>query len=250
MKKVITFVILSIVLICCRKKTEQIDIFEKLKNNTFSLSSKSDTDTLYIEFKDSTYRFFQNNNVERTWRISNFNNSSLLTIEREINDLLIIPIEYIDENNFEGLIISEKDYKIKLNKRKVNWSNDLLYGTWIEEKYIESYLDSIPYPPIPPPIPDGFSKSDFIWTPCYEFTENLVKYKSGFFIHESKIDINNTTEFITMNLELSFGTSEKLWRIKTLNDSIIIINKSIKNEAGLRLIDSIIENIKLIKIQN
>ena len=65
---------------------------------------------------------------------------------------------------------------------------------------------------------------------------------------KSKIDVSNSAELITMNLRSDYNKVEELWKIKKLNDSIMIINRTIeKKNKKFSFLTTTEENIKLIK---
>ncbi|WP_152971502.1 hypothetical protein [Lacinutrix algicola] len=104
------------------------------------MTSIGEKDTLTVEFKDSTYTIFEYSDRNLPWRIASFDNNDILVFDRQV-----IAIKQTDKNIFKGLLISEKDYKVTLEKRKTNWNKELLNGIWIEEKNYDLYLnDSLP----------------------------------------------------------------------------------------------------------
>ena len=230
-------------LFSCQKKIERIDIANELRGNTFNMTSIGEKDTLTIEFKDSTYTVFEYSDKNLPWRIANFDNNDFLVFDRRV-----IAIKQKDKNNFIGLLIAEEDYEVIFEKRKTQWNKELLNGIWIEEKNYDLYLnDSLPKPP-PPPAPPGIFESDFQYPPFYEIKGDTISATYYYHVSKSKIDVSNSTEFITMKLRSDYDRLEELWKIKKLNDSIMIIDRTIEKEnKKFSFLTTTEENIKLIK---
>ena len=79
-----------------------------------------------------------------------------------------------------------------------------------------------------------------------------MKLKAILFLHhiftKSGIDISNSTEFLTLELQSDLDKVEKLWKIKKLTDSIMIIDRTIEKEnKKFSFLTTTEENIKLIK---
>ncbi|WP_303316419.1 hypothetical protein Q4Q34_06330 [Flavivirga abyssicola] len=121
--------LLILMLFSCQKNVERVDIADELRGNTFNMTSIGEKDTLTIEFKDSTYTIFEYSDRNLPWRITSFENNDLLVFDGQV-----IAIKQIDKNTLKGLLISEKNYEVTLEKRQVQWNKELLNGIWIEEK--------------------------------------------------------------------------------------------------------------------
>ncbi len=238
-----TIILLQILtLFSCQKNVGRIDIANELRGNTYDMTSIGEKDTLTVEFKDSTYTVFEYSDKNLPWRIASFDNNDFLVFDRRV-----IAIQQKDKNSFKGLLIADKDYEIVFEKRKTQWNSELLNGIWIEEKnYYLRLNDTIPKPP-PPPIP-GISESDYKYPPSYEIKDDSIIASYDYQISKSKIGISNLTEFITMKLRSDNNKIEELWKIKTLNDSIMIIDRTIEKEnKKFNFFTTTEKNIKLIK---
>ncbi|WP_339697770.1 hypothetical protein [uncultured Marixanthomonas sp.] len=234
MNKPTIFLLLILMIVSCKKDTEYQNPKIELKGKTFNLIAESEIDTLIFDFNDSTYTIYQYSDRNLPYRIANFNESDFLVLNSRI-----IAIKKIDDDYYEGLYIGEKDTEIELMKRKLKWDKKLIYGTWIEEKYIGT--DSTDFPP--PPI--GYPRYD--WPPNYKITENQIEL--DFYTKEkSEIEINNSFELLTMNLRHSLKLGvENEWRIKSLTDSLMVIDRIIIKNDNSMLKTNIEKNIKLIK---
>ncbi|MFC7357090.1 hypothetical protein ACFQO1_05285 [Jejudonia soesokkakensis] len=243
MNKPTIFLLLILTLFSCQKNVERIDISNTLRGNTFVMTSIGEKDTLTIDFKDSTYTVFEYSDKNLPWRIASFENNDLLVFDRRV-----IAIKQIDKNTLKGLLISEKDYEITLEKSKIQWNKELLNGIWIEEKNYDLFFnDSIVKPP-PPPAPPGISESDFQYPPFYEIKGDTISASYFYQVSKSGIDISNSTEFLTLELQSDLDKVEKLWKIKKLTDSIMIIDRTIEKEnKKFSYLTITEENIKLIK---
>jgi len=227
MNKPTIILLLILTMFSCQKSVERIDIANELRGNTFDMTSIGEKDTLTVEFKDSTYTVFEYSDRNLPWRIASFDNNDILVFDRQV-----IAIKQTDKNIFKGLFISEKDYEVTLEKRKTHWNKELLNGIWIEEKNYDLYLnDSLPKSP-PPPAPPGISESDFQYPPFYEINGDSISAIYYYQISKSNINISDSAEFITMKLRSNFDKVEKLWKIKKLNDSIMIIDRTIEKDAN------------------
>ncbi|MDT0622028.1 hypothetical protein [Croceitalea vernalis] len=243
MNKPTIILFLTLILFSCKEKIERIDIANELRGNTFNMTSIGERDTLTIEFKDSTFTVFEYSDRNLPWRIASFENNTLLVF-----DSRVIAIEQIDKNTLKGLLISEKDYEVILEKRQVRWNKELLNGIWIEEKNYDLFFnDSIVKPPLPP-APPGVSESDFQYPPFYEIKGDTISASYFYQVSKSGIDINNTTEFLNLELPSDLDKVEKLWKIKKITDSIMIIDRVIEKEKEkFSFLTTTEENIKLIK---
>ncbi len=234
MNKPTIILLLILTLSSCQKNIERIDIANELRGNTFNMTSIGEKDTLTIEFKDSTYTVFEYNDRNLPWRIATFDNKDFLVF-----DSRVMAIKQNDNKSIDGLLISEKDYDIRLEKRKPKWDKESILGTWVEEKYVGT--DSTDFPP--PPIENIKSN----WPPSYTITKNKILF-DFYQIRESEIEISNSGEFLTMDLKnpILYGVTENLWQIKFVSDSLMIVDKLItefqhssqqkKELGGFRLI--------------
>lgn len=240
MNKQIIILLLILTLFSCQKNIERIDIANTLRGNTFVMTSIGEKDTLTIDFKDSTYTVFENSDKNLPWRIASFENNDLLVFDGRV-----IAIKQIDKNTLKGLLISEKDYEITLEKSRIQWNRKLLNGIWIEEKnYDLPSNDSI----IKPPPPQGISENNFQYPPFYEIKGDTISASYFYQVSKSVIDISNSTEFLTLELQSDLDRIEKLWKIKKLTDSLMIIDRTIqKGNKEFSLLTTTEENIKLIK---
>ncbi|ETN96877.1 hypothetical protein [Zhouia amylolytica] len=182
------------------------------------MTSIGEKDTLTIEFKDSTFTVFEYNDRDLPWRIATFDNKDFLVFD---NRIMAIKQNNID--NYVGLLISEKDYDIRLEKRKPKWDKELIFGTWVEEKYFNTDPINI----LPPPPPPNTEENDFEFPPYYVITKDTIYSNFYYKKSKSKIDISNLGEFISLNLNSKFDDKETNWRIKSLNDSIMILDRTI-----------------------
>jgi hypothetical protein len=237
------FYLFILTLFSCQNK-KRINIANELRGNTFNFILIGEKDSMTIEFKDSTCTIFDNNNLNYQWRIVSFDNQDFLVVDKRV-----IAIKQKDKNSFKGLLISEEDYEIIIERRFNKWNKELLNGIWIEEKYYELYFnDSLPKPPPPMPAPPGISESDFQYPPFYEIIGDTILATYYYHVTKSKMSVNNTTEFLTMSLFSDYDRVEELWKIKELNDSILIVDRTVKNLKS-SLLTTTEENIKLIKKQ-
>lgn len=241
--KILTIIFLLVLtLFSCQKNIEQNDIANELRGNTFNMTSIGQKDTITIEFKDSTYTVFEYDDRNLPWRIATCDNNDLLVIDKRV-----IALKQEDKGILKGLLISEKDYRITLEKRKTHWNKDLLNGVWIEEMYneINDVNDKFPKPPPPEP---GVSESDFQYPPFYEINEDTITAHYYYQISKSHIDISNTVESINMKLRSNTDKVEEMWKIKKLNDSVMIIDRTIEKEnKKFSFLKTTEDNIKLIK---
>ncbi len=217
------------------QRNEKLKINESLlRGKTFNLIEKSKNDTLTFEFKDSTYYVFEFGDGNIPWRISHYDSSNFLVLDNRV-----IGIKQVKENQFECTYIGLSESDFVMIKKDSPWNKDKLYGEWIEEKYFGTKLSDLP------PAPNSLMDSVTDWPPYYKITESSITnnlYKKT----TSELEINNSNEFLLMKLmnPLTDG-NEYSWRIKKLNDSIMIIDRERQ-----KYFDSYADmeyNIKLIK---
>ncbi len=231
--------LLFLAIISCQKATERIDIASELRGNTFIMYSIGEKDTLTIEFKDSTYTAFEYSDRNLPWRMATFDNNKLLVFDNRV-----IAIKQTEKDEFKGLLITEKDYEVVLKKRKRKWNKAQLNGVWIEEQNYDLFFNDsveIPPPPAPSPIDEG---KEFQYPPFYEIKLDTISARYYYQISKSKMEISNSIEFITMKLHSDDNKVEELWKIRSLNDSLMIIDRKIEKDNYLISTE---ENIKLIK---
>jgi len=208
----------------------------KLSGKTFNLTSPSDKETAILELRDSTGLFLYDHS-EFKWDIITYENSYILNFDffgGESN----MGIKQINDSMFICKPLKVNSEEITFTIRKPRWKKSDIYGKWIEEKDIILIKDSI----TPPPYSIHLHESGFKWPPYYEINSEFIRniYLSK---HKSRIKINNTNEFLTLKLYNNYGKSESFWYIKELNDSIMIVDKKIK-EVSSSMWE---ENIKYIK---
>jgi hypothetical protein len=248
MNKRTIILLLILVTISCDKKTETRIDKRELQNKTFSIHFESEQDTIFYEFKDSTHQEYSNRwQGKIPWRITRYENANFLVLDDRV-----IGIKKANESNFSCRYIGSYENDFEMIERKPKWDKELLTGTWVEKNLFDYYTnDSIPKPPpIPkPPAPPGFSESDFHNLPHYKINADSIYLDYEYQKSKSKIQINNTGEFITMNLRnysLGYKAQENFWRIKYLTDSIMIIDK-ISYDLLHSKHDKTLTNIKMIK---
>ncbi|MDC3388798.1 hypothetical protein OAX11_04750, partial [Flavobacteriaceae bacterium] len=236
MRIIYLLIIILLTFSCTKKKITVYDFKNKLKGNTFSLTSSIDKETVILELKDTTGLFLYDHS-EFKWDLVKFEDSFILNFVfsgRESN----IGIKQINDSTFLCKQLKANAEEITFTIKKPQWKKSDIYGKWIEEKDYSLIKDSIP----PPPLPLHLYESDFKWPPYYEINSDHISniYLSR---HKSKIKINNTNEFLTLKLSDNYGNSESFWFIKELNDSVMIVDKKIKKESSSMWV----ENIKYIK---
>lgn len=237
MNKPTIFLLLILTIVSCGKNPESIIDKSDFQNKTFSVHSESEQDSLFIEFQDSTHQIFGSLwQGKIPWRISNYENANFLVLDNRV-----IGIKKISEDKFDCTYIGLNDNSFEMTERNPIWTKEQIYGTWIEEKYIGT--DSTDFPP-PPIQPDN---EKWNWPPSYTIDRNKIRL-DFYDQFESEIEINNSNEFIVMDLNntVGLGIREIFWRIKYLSDSIMIVDKRIddllKSHGEKKY-----NNIKLIK---
>ena len=236
MNKQTIILLLILTIVSCGKRTELPINESQFRNKTFSLFSESEKDTLTIEFQDSTHQIFELHQKNIPWRISNYGNSNFLVLDNRV-----IGIKNSGVGKFECTYIGLTDNTFTIIEKTPKWKKNELYGIWIEEKYVGTDSTDFPPPPLPP------EKIKLNWPPSYTISETKIKLDL-YGQYESKIEINNSGEFIQMDLSNSvgFGMRENLWQIKFLSDSLMIIDKSVDDMLESHG-EKKLTNIKLIK---
>jgi hypothetical protein len=243
MNKSIIYILLITIFASCEQKPKHVDISDGLKWKTFDIIAESEKDTLIIDFNDSTYLIHDYRNKKLPFRISTFDDSNYLVLGEGF-DRGIMAIKKNGTDFYKGLFIGEQDFKVKMVRRKPNWNKEMLYGKWTEEYYLKFSKEQIP-PPVPP-IPTSKYQLTDEWPPYYQIENDKITL-SFYQISESAAQINNSAEFITMDLYKSMFGFEQKWRIKDLNDSVMIINRLMKSDGEFDSMNKYSEDIKLIK---
>jgi hypothetical protein len=208
--------ILVLCLFSCKSEQESRVNLEQIKGRSFDIIAESISDTMSVEFNDSTYNVIGSNSRPLPYRIARYKKSDFLILQNGI-----LAISKINENDFEGIFISEKDYKIKLLERKPKWNKKALLGKWYLKKYYNKKKNEIPPPPF------GQNEDKAPWPPYYEISEDSIQLNL-YEISASAIQVNQTAEYINMQLTNSILGTEDQWRIKKLTDSMMIINRKIR----------------------
>ncbi len=223
-----TIILLLILTIVSCEKTTELSITEnQFQNKTFSLYAESEKDTMYIEFQDTTCQIYGNLwRGKIPWRISHYENENLLIL-----DYKVIGIKKSIQQDFDCTYFeSTSDNFFKMVERKSKWNPESLYGTWINKKHEKQYdysiNDSVQKPPTP--LPTEETGIDYQWPPLYEITKDSIKLLSAYSINKSELEINNTSEFLLMDLtnENQSG-KEYQWKIEKLTDDLMIVEKKI-----------------------
>jgi len=236
MNKLKLFFLLIFINISCQKK--EIDFKNELIGRTFNVINHENF-PLDFEFKDSIYNSYQFNKASDYYRIEKYKDTAYLILGT--NPCLINKSE---KESYDYLVISRR-FKdtFKLKERESKWVEKNIYGFWVEEKYASLLTNSTkPPPPLPPP--PGVSESDFQWPPYYRIAKDSISSYYGYQISTSKFEINNTNEFISMNMKTGSKVQELFWRIKSIEDSIMIIDRASRDNS-ISIGNAF--NIKLIK---
>jgi hypothetical protein len=237
MNKPIIFLILILIIFSCNINRENRIDKSYFQNKTFSIHSKSEQDTLFIVFQDSTYQTFGDLwQGKAPWKISNYENLDFLVLESNV-----IGIKKLSENKLKCTYIGLNNNNFEMTERNADWSKEQIYGTWIEEKYLGT--DSTDFPPTPiEPENDNWN-----WPPSYTIDKDKIQI-DFYNQNVSDIEINNSNEFIEMQLNniAGLGIKENFWRIKYLSDSIMIIDKKVQDLIKINR-EKNYNNIKLIK---
>lgn len=233
MNKLLIFSFLILILNSCENRKELNVLEVDLIGKTFNVKLPKENETEIIEFKDSTYLFFDEN-YTNTWKLSYYENIPFLDFGRTV-----VGIKKVNDSVLRFYRIGFPEDSITLTTRKAKWKKEQLYGTWIEEKYFGA--DSTDFPPHP------IDNVKYNWPPNYQISEDKIKL-NFYNKFESEIEINNTAEFIQMDLKnnIGFGIKEEQWQIKFLSDSIMIVDKIIYTNLLSHGEKKVIE-VKLIK---
>lgn len=200
------------------------------------MTSPSEKDTFQIEFKDSVYHLFEYDKKPLSYSITSYKEDNILILE---NGFLMLT--ELDEQTYDGVLITDKAYPISLEEKTKPWTKEMLLGKWYLADYYNTKVEDLP------PWPLQFDQDNLDWPPYYILSEKSIAlqfYKRN----ESEIDVNSNVEYINMDLIHPIDGTEYKWKIKTLNDSLMIINKKILNPRHkFEFESSFSEDIILIK---
>jgi hypothetical protein len=243
-EKILLYFLLLTAFVSCDKSLTSDKVENMLRSNTFITTLKGSSVSHTIDFQDSTYAVFENENRELTWEVISQDNKVYLggsSGPLEIYD--------VDINSIKGRVITNDSLEIILTKQDVVNDKEKLYGTWVEEIYSHSMKNDNPPPP-PPPGPEGCSDDDYQFPPIYEIRENNISVRFDCFTNNSDVLIFNSVCCIMMKLDRSYAKkTDTLWEIINVNDSILTINRSSRPSYGSSefFYD---ENVRFIKIEN
>lgn len=231
-------VVFIFLIFSCSNKSNQKVTERTFKNKTFISYFESEKDSLIIEFTDSTYQYIDHGKVKRSWHVTNYNNSTFLVLDK-----IAIGIEQLNDSTLKCFNVSYEDAEFEMRLRKPKWNKEQLYGKWVDEKY-HNQPESF-FPPIPPPYPEnGYS-----WPPFYEISESKI-VSDHYFINESEFNINSSNEFMVMTLKSHIVGKEIKWKIKSVTDSTMVINRFVeKANQKFEHLNTYSEDIKLITIK-
>jgi hypothetical protein len=231
MNKSTIILLLILTTFSCRKEFQSEIDRNQLQNKTFSLLLENKQDTFFIEFQDTTYQIFGISwEGKIPWRLSRYENIDFLVLDGKA-----IGIERNNENNFECTHIGLSDNKFTLVERKPKWDEKLIFGTWVKKKNNEVFdslfndnstnqqLES---------KSQAFSEKKIKRIAYYEIDKDSIKLFDANSINKSEIEINNSSEFILMNLENNeLLGKEWEWKIKKLDTEFMIVEKRV-SELG------------------
>jgi len=218
MNKPTTILLLILTILSCQEKKELNHISHELKGKTFDAINVRYKYPLAYDFQDSTYRVYGIDTKKRPFKTLKTTDSINVFLDSEKSKVT----KSLD-NQYDYLIVINNIDSLKLKQRKAQWKSEMIYGNWIESKPNVTETDSLP---------------------IYSITENQINYNHLSKKLKSEIDINDTFEFINMNLIQSKKRSEINWRIISVTDSTMLIDKTF-NDNDLRITTHY--NIKLEK---
>ena len=116
------------------------------------------------------------------------------------------------DDSYDYLIIGNKNKdSLKLRKREQKWKTEEIYGEWIENNDKKQYSDSLS---------------------SYLINDNKIVFLNNNKV-KSKFRLNNTLELMNMNLRHSQTRSEIYWRIKSLNENEMKIERTYSNDSAI-----------------
>lgn len=222
----------------CNNDSKHLITENTFKNKTFVSYYESEKDSLIVEFTDSTYQYLNFSKERRNWRITYYDNSTFLILDR-----IAIGIKQLNDSTFKCFNVSYNDVEFEMRLRKPKWKKEKIYGKWVEDIHRGKTEDF--FPPFPVPYP----KEDYSWPPFYEISENKI-VSNYYLVNESKYEINNSNEYLFMCLNNYKKGEELEWRIKVVTDSTLIISRMIDRTYQDYDSNEFSEDIKLIRIDN
>jgi hypothetical protein len=216
LKYIISFMIVTF--ISCNKIDEKVDE-NQIKNRTFLFYGNSEIEPFYIEFKDSTFYYIDNEGnepKEMPWKFVDYDNSNFILFNNNVFGIKKDSIEkYILKN------ISTNEQSFKILEQKPKWKKSILYGEWFDKKYNSIDMENIPIP-LPTLNTENNKK---IWPPKFIIKKDTIYYEFLNFRSKSKYKISNSNNFILLKLEtvISFNNNHFLWEIYEVNDSLLKI---------------------------
>ncbi|WP_452597599.1 hypothetical protein [Pontimicrobium sp. MEBiC01747] len=239
MNKIITLLIVLLLFFSCKKSNFE----NELRGNTYNLISKEEKDTLIIEFKDSICIAYMYEKEALSWKVEKLKNNDFLILGDKI-----IAITGESKNGYKGLFMGKRNHEILIEKRETKFNRELLKGIWVEEAHYDLFLNDSIIKPLPPPPPLEALESEFQYPPFYEIKEDSIFSNYHYKISKSYINVSNSSELIAMKLRNNYKDTELLWKIKILNDSVMLIDRTVdKRDKKFSVVRTVENNIKLIK---
>ncbi|MFI2743339.1 hypothetical protein ACG2LH_11400 [Zhouia sp. PK063] len=222
----------------CENKPKLINK-SQFQNKTFNAIMTTEKDTMVFAFKDSTYEVYDGLWGEHTWGISHYNHLNLLVLNE-----VILGINNYDDGIYHGTLIGDKDREVNLVERKMPWKKSFVLGNWTKKSNKSQLYDSIRQLPVPPPS-EKFSEKDFVYPGYYEILNDSIKYHIFNTVTKSAYEINNTHELLFMDLHGESFEHNWKWFIKSLSDSVMIVERKITKIDSANsdfVIDTLVRN--------
>lgn len=242
-RALLLFICTSLFYACLGNKTKPIPESD-FRNKTFKVISELG-DTVYLEFKDSTYCILNDSYKSYyRWNIKQINDLNFLILGD--NTFLI---EKLDVGHFDCSVIGQNDFKSVMKEHKPRWEKNQITGFWISKSSNKLYERMIidgafkNYPPPPPPPNIDFSNADYAIPSYYEISDDSIMLHQWFQKYKSLLEVNSTAEFLSMNLKISHLGLKRttFWRIIDLQDDWMIVEIENRENKKGRTIDTLIK---------
>lgn len=240
--KMLIYICFIFSLIGCDKHLTINEVENALRGNTFVTTFKGMDVPLTMDFQDSTYAVFENNFRNNNWKV--FTKDNKVYLEQFGG---VIEIYEVDQNNIKGKVITNDSLEVRFEKQDVLYNIEDLEGAWVEDKFVSSLNSDLPKPPLPPG-PEGTSAGDYQWPPLYTITDSKIDVRYDYRTRDSDILVFNSVCCVMINIKRPGDMEDKKWKIKSLNDSILVINRS-SNKSGSYSDNVYEEDVKLVKIE-
>jgi hypothetical protein len=245
LKRVVILFFFSLLVVGCDTSLKYPIVENDLKHKTFRVIFQETPDTLNLVFKDSTHVIYDNSYYgEIPWQLKNYKGGQFLILENRV-----FGIEALGNGEYICNVLATDEQSFKMQERQTKWNKDSLYGKWMPIKDYNTMKWVRKNPKanqLPPPYspPEGYTKADFKKFSYYDITKDSINLYKFYRTENSALDINNTNEFLMMQLNNSIDDElNSRWEIKELVEKYMVVERLFQDTETMdktKVIDTLV----------